>query len=136
MSKSIALLAVMALALCSAAQGQSITWVEKGGTTGDLDAAGEPGLDDDITPEPSAAAKQRYLPSSIGLSILLPKEAKDLDVRIRWGDYRRESDVEGGERWMRKQREERLPLELKGKLSSPVEHKVPDGDGLRIAVMI
>ena len=34
MSKSIALLAVMALALCSAAQGQSITWVEKGGTTG------------------------------------------------------------------------------------------------------
>ena len=35
MSKSIAfLLAVMARALCSAAQGQSITWVEKGGTTG------------------------------------------------------------------------------------------------------
>ena len=37
---------------------------------------------------------------------------------------------------MRSAREEQLPLELKSKLSSPVEYKVPDGDGLRIAVMI
>src|SRR4051794_652406 len=42
----------------------------------DLDSGGEPGLDDDVTPEPSAAAKQKYLPSSIGVSVLLPKEAK------------------------------------------------------------
>jgi len=102
----------------------------------DLDAAGEPGLDDDITPEPSATAKQRYLPSSIGLSILLPKEAKELEVRVRWGDYRREGDVAGAERWVRSAKEEQLPLELKSKLSSPVEYKVPGGDGLRIAVMI
>lgn len=34
MSKSTALLAALALALCGAAQGQSITWVEKNGTTG------------------------------------------------------------------------------------------------------
>ena len=34
MSKPIALPAVLALALCGAAQGQSITWVEEGGKTG------------------------------------------------------------------------------------------------------
>ena len=44
----------------------------------DLDSAGEPGGDDDSEPEPSAAAKQKYLPSSIGVSVLLPKEAKTL----------------------------------------------------------
>src|SRR3989442_11980911 len=36
----------------------------------ELSAAGEVGLDDDLTPEPAAAAKQRYFPSSIGLSVL------------------------------------------------------------------
>jgi len=102
----------------------------------DLDAAGEVGLDDDITPEQTAAAKQRYLPSSIGLSILLPKEATELAVHVRWGDYRREGDGANAERWVRRPREEQLPLELKSRLAAPVEHKVPNGDGLRIAVMI
>jgi hypothetical protein len=39
----------------------------------DLDSAGELVSYDDDAPEPSAAAKQKYLPSSIGVSALLPK---------------------------------------------------------------
>src|SRR5580658_9798667 len=58
----------------------------------DLDSGGEPGLDDDVTPEASAASKQKYLPSSIGVSVLLPKEAKSLSLKVFWGDYRRTSE--------------------------------------------
>src|SRR4051794_8860924 len=56
----------------------------------EINVTGESGLDDDLTPEPAAAAKQRYYPSSIGLSVLLPPAATTLNVVVRWGDYRRE----------------------------------------------
>jgi hypothetical protein len=63
----------------------------------DLDSSGEPGGDDDTEPEPSAAAKQKYLPSSIGVSVLLPKEAKTLTVRVTWGDYKLKTGAPGSE---------------------------------------
>src|SRR5262249_20658825 len=44
------------------------------------------GTDDAITPEP-AAARRAPFPSSLGLSLLVPKEAKELRVTVRWGDY-------------------------------------------------
>lgn len=97
----------------------------------DLDAAGETGLDDDVAPEPAAAAKQRYLPSSIGLSILLPSEASELSVEVRWGDYRREGDT-----WRREPRQEAVRLPLTRILNAPVEYKVPASDGLRVALMV
>src|SRR6266481_3690870 len=57
----------------------------------DLDQAGEGGgLDDDVTPEP-AAARQRYLPSSIGVSLLVPPSAGRLKVAVSWGDYHQRS---------------------------------------------
>src|SRR5262245_13288318 len=45
------------------------------------------GLDDAITPEP-AAARVRYLPSSIGVSVLVTEDTKTLQVTVRWGDYK------------------------------------------------
>jgi hypothetical protein len=106
----------------------------------DLDSGGEPDLDDDVTPEPSAAAKQKYLPSSIGVSVLLPKEARSLTVRASWGDYRRKSDGAGSEQWTREPREETLTLDLADKLDSPIEKSVPrSGDktgGLTVALTI
>jgi hypothetical protein len=82
----------------------------------DLDSAGEPGGDDDDAPEPSAAAKQKYLPSSIGVSVLLPKEAKTLTVRVSWGDYRQKTVAPGSEQWTREHHEETVTLELADKL--------------------
>jgi Helicase conserved C-terminal domain len=35
-----------------------------------------------------------FHPSSIGLSFILDEPCKSLDVRVTWGDYRREGDVE------------------------------------------
>src|SRR5437879_5155724 len=52
----------------------------------ELDQAGETGgLDDDVQPE-RPAARQRYLPSSIGVSLLVPQQAEKLNVRVSWGD--------------------------------------------------
>ena len=106
----------------------------------DLDSSGEPGGDDDSEPEPSAAAKQKYLPSSIGVSVLLPKEAKILSVRVTWGDYKLKTSAPGSEEWTREPREETLTLELADKLEHPIEKRVPrSGDkhgGLSIALTI
>src|SRR5690242_5441843 len=61
-------------------------------STEDLDQAGEGGgLDDDVQPE-RPAARQRYLPSSVGVSVILPASAKELRVKVSWGDYRRRSE--------------------------------------------
>src|SRR5438132_8062406 len=45
------------------------------------------GTDDASTPEP-AAARRAFFPSSMGLSLLLPRDARELHVTVRWGDYR------------------------------------------------
>lgn len=52
-------------------------------------AAGTGDNGDNPTPD-RAAAKRAPLPSSIGLSCLLPATADHLDVRVSWGDYVRE----------------------------------------------
>src|SRR5688500_16359748 len=53
----------------------------------DLAAGAEPGgTDDDETPEPPPA-RRGVLPSSMGMSLLVPKAAKHLTVTVRWGDY-------------------------------------------------
>jgi hypothetical protein len=41
------------------------------------------GPDDSQTPEPSAA-RRVFFPSSMGLSLLVPKDAKELRVIVRW----------------------------------------------------
>jgi hypothetical protein len=52
-----------------------------------IDDAGA--TDDAVTPEP-AAARRAYFPSSLGLSILVPGNARELRVVVRWGDYKHE----------------------------------------------
>src|SRR5437660_12381852 len=44
------------------------------------------GLAEESTDE-RKAAKKGFFPSSMGLSFLAPKEARALEVTIRWGDY-------------------------------------------------
>src|SRR5258708_748318 len=44
---------------------------------------------DDAAPE-TPNAKRRFLPSSIGLTVLLPPEVREIEARISWGDYRTE----------------------------------------------
>lgn len=44
------------------------------------------GVDDEATPEP-AAAQKTFFPSSMGVSLLVAKDAKELAVTVSWGDY-------------------------------------------------
>jgi hypothetical protein len=74
----------------------------------EMDTAEQGDADDDETPDRSAS-RPRYMPSSMGLSLLIEPGTEALRVTCRWGDYRREeADENGGRktaRWRREQRE-------------------------------
>ena len=55
--------------------------------TEEVDAAGETGGVDDEVPPETPAARRAALPSSIGLSVMLPPAVDRIDVTVRWGDY-------------------------------------------------
>ena len=60
------------------------------------EVAGEAGLGDDST-EDRRAAKKGFFPSSIGLSFLVAEDVGELDVTVRWGDYRLVEDEAGSD---------------------------------------
>jgi hypothetical protein len=51
--------------------------------------SGESEANDASTPD--RAASRNYLPSSLGLTVLVPEGVKTLDVSVEWGDYAEES---------------------------------------------
>ena len=54
----------------------------------EIDAASaDAGGTDDATQPDRAAARRSILPSSMGLSVLVPGEAKTLEAIVSWGDY-------------------------------------------------
>jgi Type IV secretion-system coupling protein DNA-binding domain len=105
------------------------------------------GVDDEVAPE-APVARRAFLPSSMGLSILVPAAVKRLDVIVRWGDYRPEAPSRSGETppdpegeaddtpgngfhfWRRVQQESQLTVDVAEGLR---EHPVPDSGGLAIA---
>jgi hypothetical protein len=103
------------------------------------------GTDDDATPEP-AAARRAVFASSMGLSLLVPKEAKELRVTVRWGDYRPlhaaveegQEEAEGARAsggWQRTDRAEELTLKLPMS-QKPAERDVPKSNGLKVALSV
>ena len=121
------------------------------------------GVDDETTPEP-AAAQKTYFPSSMGMSLLVPKDAKELKVTVRWGDYLPDgitevkelvarvsnastafggdaAGAEGGQevtsllkRWRRKQRAETLTLKVPTVKKTEEPEDVPNSDGLAVVL--
>ena len=84
------------------------------------------------------AAKKAYFPSSMGLSFLVPPEARALTVVVRWGDYA-PAEIEGGDGkavpvWQRRPREARPAIALAGAADPPVVD-VPDSGGLQIHIV-
>ena len=77
----------------------------------ELDQAAEPaGIDDSDAPE-KTAARRSYLPSSMGLSVLVPKDTDELDAIVRFGEYwREEAEVGKSARYVRKPQEEIIKL--------------------------
>lgn len=53
----------------------------------ELDSAGEGDAGDDDAPPDRGAARRKFLPSSMGLSVLVDPEVQELEVTVCWGDY-------------------------------------------------
>ena len=73
-----------------------------------------------------------YLPSSIGISLIVPGRSQSLEVWVTWGDYRR-LIAEGkptGE-WQRVPRRQRVTVNVAKPLGKPKSHEVPESRGLR-----
>jgi helicase-like protein len=92
------------------------------------------GLPEESTTE-KRAAKKSFFPSSMGLSFLVPAKARELEVRVSWGDYTpRETEGEEGKTipvWQRRAREEVLSLPLPD-VEEPDTHDVPGSQGLQL----
>jgi hypothetical protein len=98
----------------------------------------EEGQGDDDTEPDAAPAKKAFLPSSIGVSVLVPEETAELQAEVRWGDYKKVpvTDPAHPDRkvWQRTQRSEtvQIALDPTRPLRPPVE--VPNGRGLQVYV--
>ncbi|MDA0841195.1 MAG: DISARM system helicase DrmA [Planctomycetota bacterium] len=69
-------------------------------STEDLDAAESGGTDDGTEPDKGAASSKNHqslLPSSMGLSVLVSAETKELKATVAWGDYDWESSEDEAE---------------------------------------
>lgn len=103
----------------------------------ELDQAATPaGLDDDNAPEP-AAARKSFLPSSMGVSVLLSKATNKLTITVRYGDYLRAIREEGSDgpasEWRRTPREVTLPIEFGSKVPAAGSVPVPNSRGIELA---
>ena len=88
--------------------------------------------------EERKAAKKGFFPSSMGLSFLVPKEARSITVIVRWGDYT-PAEIEGADGkpvsvWQRQAREEMVAVALTGS-NDPVVHDVPASGGLQLHIV-
>ncbi len=104
-----------------------------------VDAVGDAGgSDDETTPEP-ASARQSYMPSSTGVSILVGSNTKKLKLKVRWGDYklRKPSDGRGAyEEWGREQGGESLTIDIPAKTNNPRETEIKGSAGLKVALSV
>src|SRR6185295_15272613 len=131
--------------------------------TDEIDAAGDTDGTDDADAPDRAPAQTRYLPSSMGLSVLVEPGVAALEATVSWGDYIYEAgeanaehidsgEDKGGEGYVttdeqegdkgkkspgyrRVPKSETVSLELPTTLT-PVEVRVPNGDGLMLVVTV
>jgi|GEM_PF-3369549 len=114
----------------------------------DAPTAGGDGTDDDAMPE-APAARRAFFPSSLGLSLLVSKQTRQLRVEVNWGDYHAEpldAPVDGEESstpqvigripllWRREPHRVEMTLNLATETAKAVEHEVAESNGLRVAV--
>jgi len=94
------------------------------------------GDDDDAAPEPRAARRSHF-PSSMGVSVLVPRDVAELVVTARWGDYKAiaKDGVLTGE-WRRTERSERVGVRIRKDRADPSPAQVPDSEGLEIVTSV
>lgn len=108
-----------------------------------VDNGGETGAGDDEAVPDTAAARQSFFPSSIGMSLLVAAETRRLTVVVRWGDYQwdGEEKFELSSRradgtWRRTGHEQTINLELPASTNGPRQKDVPKSQGLKIEYLV
>src|SRR5262249_30419343 len=82
--------------------------------------------------------KKGFFPSSMGLSFLVPADARGITVIARWGDYA-STEIEGPDGkplsiWQRQPHERTVAVMLAG-AREPVVHDVPGSRGLQLHIV-
>ena len=131
----------------------------------ELDVPDEPthGGDDSSVPE-RGSGKRNFLPSSMGMSILVTEETTKLDVAVSWGDYKPEPGADagtepagtdapsedgpdGGEEfesttrrftpWARTPKDGAVSIDLSTiNVGPPVSHPIPASGGLEVVCLV
>jgi hypothetical protein len=103
----------------------------------DFEAAVEGGATDDDTAPERAPTRERRLPSSAGLSLLLPPHATTLEAVITWGDYRKQDGNHNtGEIWERIPRMGQLSLDVSKSIAEAKYENIPKSGGLFVAWLV
>ena len=108
---------------------------------------------DDASPPERGSGKRVLLPSSMGMSVLVDKDARKLEVEVCWGDYLPTTALDRDEAtgksdvtpppsriryspWTRRPRSERLSIDLAEVRTGRQTHRDVDGsDGLQVVCM-
>ena len=129
----------------------------------DVPDEGAHGGDDSGTPD-RGSGKRNFLPSSMGMSILVTEETTRLDVSVSWGDYKPESGADagmepagtdapsdnaggGGESseganrrfgpWVRTPKDGAISIDLFGiQAGAPTSYPIPGSSGLQVVCML
>lgn len=97
-------------------------------------AAGPAGIDDDDSPE-KPAARRSYLPSSMGVSVLVPATLHDVEAVVRYGEYLRVELSEGASgplHWKRIPREEVVSVAIGKESTGQGIVPVPNSRGVEL----
>ncbi|PQO38863.1 helicase [Blastopirellula marina] len=101
----------------------------------ELDQAAEPaGIDDSDSPE-KTAARRSYLPSSMGISVLVSKSVTELEAVVRYGEYLRvehDEGYSGPQQWQRVPKEEIVPVTIGTKVPDHGVIPVPNSRGVEL----
>lgn len=101
----------------------------------ELDQAAEPaGIDDDDAPE-KPAARRSYLPSSMGISVLVSTELREVEAVVRYGEYIRVEQTEGysgPQHWRRIPQEEIVPVTIGQQVPGNGTVPVPNSRGVEL----
>ena len=106
------------------------------------------GTDDDERPE-RASGRKVFLPSSLGVSVLVPANCQVIKVKAFWGDYRLLQSSGGAEgtgtssppgrapqQWQRTQRVFALAIPVPKSTNKPIHTDIPESGGVRIVTSV
>ncbi len=93
------------------------------------------GLDDEAAPE-SASSRKTPFPSSMGLSVLIPRECRSIKATVTWGDYESVMKDEAVNAWQRTSRSSQATLPIPEKDSTRGAIRLKDSSGLDLVLSV